>query len=184
MFKHDRTLAALCLITALISSNLSWAKTHKPLTCEFNLAQQSITLEIANQPHTRQKGLMHRTSLPRNHGMLFVFEKPGQASFWMKNTLIPLSIGYFDKNWQLLELYDMQPHDLSAVRSQSNQIKYALEMNQGWFQQHQITAANHPILKKKAKFQLANCEAVLDNTAIPNFLSYVEHPQLLYYCPY
>ena len=154
MHQRIRTLIVIC--AGILLSSSTWANGHKLPTCQFSIAQQNLTLEIANQTVTRQKGLMHRTSLPTNHGMLFVFEKPGQASFWMKNTLIPLSIGYFDKNWQLLELYDMQPLDLSPVRSQSKQIKYALEVNQGWFEQHQISTANHPILKKKSK--ISTCQ--------------------------
>ncbi len=54
-------------------------------------------------------------------------------SFWMKNTLIPLDIGYIDAAGRLTEVVRMYPKDLSAKRSQSDQIQFALEMNQGWY---------------------------------------------------
>jgi len=81
---------------------------------------------------------MDHTHLETNHGMLFVFEFPQKVSFWMKNTEIPLDIGYFDENGRLLEIYKLYPFDETPKSSKSNAIKYALEMNQGWFQSHTI----------------------------------------------
>jgi uncharacterized membrane protein (UPF0127 family) len=57
----------------------------------------------------------------------------------MKNTHIPLSIGFFNEQGVLLEIHDMQPHDESTTRSQSTRVKYALEVNQGWFQRHRVS---------------------------------------------
>jgi len=84
------------------------------------------------------KGLMFRDSLPDDRGMLFVFEQPKAASFWMRNTKIPLSIAYLDSTGKILEIESMKPLDETVVPSVSDQVAYALEVNQGWFGRHGI----------------------------------------------
>jgi len=81
---------------------------------------------------------MFRDSLPEDRGMLFIFEQPKQASFWMRNTKIPLSIAYIDSAGKILEIKSMNPLDETVVLSNSDQIAYALEVNQGWFARHGI----------------------------------------------
>jgi uncharacterized membrane protein (UPF0127 family) len=92
-----------------------------------------IRAEIARSAAERETGLMFRESLADGEGMLFVFEKDEMLSFWMKNTLIPLSIAYISYNGRILEIRDMRPRDLSPVRS-SRSARYALEVPQGWFE--------------------------------------------------
>src|SRR5258708_9319357 len=70
--------------------------------------------------------------------MLFILGPAEQASFWMKNTKIPLSIGFIDRDAILREEHDMQPFDERTTRSATNDICYALEVNLGWFQKHHI----------------------------------------------
>jgi len=65
--------------------------------------------------------------------MLFVYPEPLQMSFWMRDTPLPLDIGFFDRWGVLREVYAMQPFDESAIRSRSTRLQFALEMNQGWF---------------------------------------------------
>lgn len=77
---------------------------------------------------------MFRDPLPADHGMLFVFSKAEQRSFWMRNTKIPLDLGYFDASGQLIEIHALYPYDETPVQSRSHEILMALEMNQGWFQ--------------------------------------------------
>ncbi len=67
-----------------------------------------IDVEIAETPEQHNQGLMNRDKLPENQGMLFVFQSPEIRSFWMKNTFIDLSIGYFDKNKVLFQVLDMK----------------------------------------------------------------------------
>ena len=67
--------------------------------------------------------------------MLFIFEQPRKASFWMRNTKIPLSIAYIDSAGKILEIKSMNPLDETVVPSSSDQVAYALEVNQGWFAQ-------------------------------------------------
>ena len=91
-----------------------------------------ILAEIARTDAQRQQGLMHRTELRDGHGMLFVFERDQILSFWMKNTLIPLSIAYISHDGRILEIYDMEPGNLNPVHS-SRSVRYALEVPQNWF---------------------------------------------------
>jgi len=107
-------------------------------TYEILVGDKTITVEIADNDQTRAQGLMHRESMKENHGMLFVFQEEKKMSFWMKNTLIPLSIAYISKNGEIKEIYDMNPLDESPVRS-NRSVLYALEMNQGWFERNGIT---------------------------------------------
>lgn len=96
-------------------------------------------MEIADTPQASENGLMFRDSLPEDRGMLFLFEQPKRASFWMRNTKIPLSIAYVDSAGTILEIKSMQPLDETVVPSASEQVTYALEVNQGWFARHGIS---------------------------------------------
>jgi len=98
-----------------------------------NAAVVKITVEIARTDEERAKGLMFRESLPDGQGMLFIFDRDQQLSFWMKNTLIPLSIAFIASNGHIVEIKDMKPRDLTSVNS-SIPVRYALEVPQGWFQ--------------------------------------------------
>jgi len=97
-----------------------------------NAPAVEITVEIARTDEERALGLMFRKSLPDGQGMLFVFDRDQQLSFWMKNTLIPLSIAFIASDGHILEIKDMQPNDINAVKS-SRSARYALEAPQGWF---------------------------------------------------
>lgn len=83
---------------------------------------------------------MGRKNLNENEGMLFVFPKKEILHFWMKNTLIPLSIGFFDENQKLIEILDMElpSQSLKTYKSQLPSL-YALEVPQGWFHDRKIT---------------------------------------------
>ena len=93
---------------------------------------KTVEAEIAATNEQRAAGLMFRTGLADGRGMLFVFERDEVQSFWMKNTLIPLSIAFILYDGTILEIKDMSPGDLSSVHS-SRSIRYALEVPLGWF---------------------------------------------------
>jgi uncharacterized protein len=105
---------------------------------ELKISNVPLTAEIADTPQAAENGLMFRDSLPENRGMLFIFEQPKKASFWMRNTKIPLSIAYIDANGKILEIKSMSPMDETVVPSTSDDVAYALEVNQGWFARHAI----------------------------------------------
>jgi uncharacterized membrane protein (UPF0127 family) len=92
----------------------------------------TIKAELARTQEERSQGLMRRTYLADGRGMLFIFDRDQILSFWMKNTLIPLSIAFIAADGRIIEIKDMQPHDLSSVVS-SRSVRYALEVPQGWF---------------------------------------------------
>ena len=98
-----------------------------------------VRVEIADSPAEQQRGLMDRTALGKNRGMIFIFDREQVLSFWMKDTLIPLSIAYLDSNGRIVDIQDMKPldddppHYVSAEPS-----KYALEVNQGFFDKNGV----------------------------------------------
>jgi uncharacterized membrane protein (UPF0127 family) len=96
-----------------------------------------VDVEIADDDAERRRGLMERTDLAENAGMLFVFDREMPLSFWMKDTLIPLSIAYIDSGGRIVDLQDMQPLDETSHPS-AKPAKYALEVNQGFFAERGI----------------------------------------------
>ncbi|MEM6885300.1 MAG: DUF192 domain-containing protein [Verrucomicrobiota bacterium] len=131
---------AICL---LISCEDPGKESNKQLeaalpTATLQIGEHELLVECAVTPEQMARGLMFRKSLPENQGMLFFFPEPKQAGFWMKNTLIPLSIAYIDETGKILEIYRMTPHDTESITSRSFRVKYALEMNQGWFEENEI----------------------------------------------
>ena len=96
-----------------------------------------IKVEIADTPEKTKAGLMFRTKLAENEGMLFVFPYPDIHSFWMKNTYIPLSVAFINSEGTIVSIQDMQPLDESPHVSPAL-ILYALEMNQSWFKRHDV----------------------------------------------
>jgi uncharacterized membrane protein (UPF0127 family) len=91
-----------------------------------------VPVEIAATDAERERGLMGRTALAQDAGMLFVFDQEQQLSFWMKDTLIPLSIAYIDTGGRIVDIQDMQPLDETPHPS-TEPARYALEVNQGFF---------------------------------------------------
>ena len=98
-----------------------------------------IQAEIAATPETRSTGLMYRKSLAPNQGMLFVFEQANIQCFWMRNTFIPLSIAFLLDDGTITNIADMTPQSDQSHCS-AKPVKFALEMEQGWFAKRGITA--------------------------------------------
>ncbi|MEM7790470.1 MAG: DUF192 domain-containing protein [Verrucomicrobiota bacterium] len=96
-------------------------------------------LELALNDAERAKGLMFRESLKADHGMLFIFKDAQKQSFWMRNTPLPLDLGYFDASGRLIEIRKLYPHDETAIESRSSKILMALEMEQGWFEANDVS---------------------------------------------
>ena len=91
-----------------------------------------IQAEVVADPDTRARGLMHRKALAQNAGMLFIFDEHAIHCMWMKNTLIPLSVAFIDDRGAIVNIADMEPHDLQS-HCAARPVRYALEMNRGWF---------------------------------------------------
>jgi uncharacterized membrane protein (UPF0127 family) len=100
-----------------------------------------ISAEMARTQDEHTQGLMNRKSLSDGKGMIFIFEKDQILSFWMKNTQIPLSIAFITRDGRILEMYDMQPFNLTPVQS-SRSVRFALEVPQSWFRRAGITVGD------------------------------------------
>ena len=98
----------------------------------------TISAEVADDAAERRVGLMGRQSLPKNHGMLFVYPDQAVRSFWMKNTPLPLSIAFIDKLGRVVHMAELTPNETTSVTSQVPAM-YALEMTTGWFEAHGVT---------------------------------------------
>jgi uncharacterized protein len=110
----------------------------------------TIKVEIARTAEQMQQGLMGRTSLPRNAGMVFLFGQPTSGSFWMKDTRIPLSIAFFGKRGRILRIMDMTPCLKDPCRSYTPGVAYwgALEVNRGAFKRWRVRAGNYVTIRR------------------------------------
>ncbi len=106
----------------------------------MTIGEKAFHAEVAVSDLERAKGLMFRTALAPDTGMLFVFERPVRQSFWMKNTQVPLDIGFFTRDGILHEVRQLHPFVLDAVESARDDIAFCLEMQQGWFAQNGVKA--------------------------------------------
>lgn len=107
-------------------------------TMRLWLGSEELVAELALTDAQRQAGMMFRTNMAENEGMLFVFPVPHQTAFWMKNTSVPLSVAYIDPFGVIQEIHELEPHNTNSVVAASDQIQYVLETTKGWFQRHNI----------------------------------------------
>jgi uncharacterized membrane protein (UPF0127 family) len=111
---------------------------------KIELGSHKLIVEIADTDPKRQRGLMFREKLEEGRGMLFIFPEERVLNFWMKNTFIPLSIGYFNKEKKLITIKDMKPvkseiqTDLPGYSSEMPAM-FALEVPLGWFEKNKIS---------------------------------------------
>ena len=99
---------------------------------ELSAGLNRIEAEVAANMSDRMQGLMHRQSLPANHGMLFVYPQAQTHCMWMRNTLIPLSVAFLDDSGRINNIADMKPHS-EENHCAAAPARFALEMNKGWF---------------------------------------------------
>ncbi len=112
-----------------------------------------LKVEVADTPEARARGLMLRRNLPDNAGMLFVFEEEQRWGFWMKNTLIPLSIAFVDRYWKIVDVQDMAvapdpqegPFTIYEARAPA---RHALEVRQGLFRKYNVGVGTRILFKR------------------------------------
>jgi uncharacterized membrane protein (UPF0127 family) len=133
---------------ASMGSNKTDAPALRPSATQAQPRLQTVKLWIGtNELNTElaltlpqiETGMMWRTNMAEMDGMLFVFARPHQTSFWMRNTLLPLSCAYINPDGIILELHDMKPKDESSILASTDQVQYVLEVNQGWFKRHNVS---------------------------------------------
>jgi uncharacterized membrane protein (UPF0127 family) len=111
---------------------------------KLKILDHIIAAEVADTPAARMNGLMQRTYLPENSGMLFIFPEVSIHCMWMKDTVIPLSVAFLDEMGKIINLAEMVPETLIPHCSVSA-ARYALEMNSGWFTARKIKVGDRTI---------------------------------------
>ena len=111
-----------------------------------------VQVEVADEEAEQQRGLMERTALAEEAGMLFVFRGERPLSFWMKDTLIPLSIAFVDDHGRIVGVREMDPCDADPCQMYGADRPYvlAIEANEGWFERHGIDEGDRAELEVTA----------------------------------
>ena len=110
-------------------------------TVSLKVGSQNVRAEVANTEATRQVGMMFRQKMGRQDGMLFVFPEIAYHAMWMRNTLIPLSVAYMNERGVIVSIHEMQALT-EAVHQAAGPVRYALEMNAGWFASNKISVGD------------------------------------------
>ncbi|MBC8651347.1 DUF192 domain-containing protein [Pseudomonas sp. MTM4] len=102
---------------------------------DLRVGDARLQAEYARSAAERERGLMERTELAANRGMLFRFDDFRRHCLWMKNTPLPLTAAFMDEQGRIVDVIDLEPLS-TAIRCSREPARYALEVNQGWFSQH------------------------------------------------
>ena len=121
-------VALLCAATAASAQD----GPQKLPAITLNAGMHLIRAEVAQTPEQRSTGLMFRQAMGQNEGMLFAFEDAGQQCFWMKNTLLPLSVAFVADDGSIVNIESMKPQTEDSHCS-TKPVRFVLEMNEGWF---------------------------------------------------
>lgn len=144
-FHPTRLLALIALLWAPLTSALAQAQAdpQRPLpTLRLTAGGiHVIQAEVATSTSERATGLMFRREMATSAGMLFRFEQPAVHCFWMQNTLLPLSIAFVADDGSIVNIADMKPQTTESHCAEKP-VRYALEMNQGWFARRGIKAGS------------------------------------------
>jgi hypothetical protein len=126
---------------------------------QLQARERTVSAEVAFEYNARKYGLMDRKHLAEDSGMLFVYPSAEYLGFWMRNTLIPLSIAFISDDGEILQIEDMKPKDERTVRSK-HKVRFALEMNQGWFTRAQMAVGDRfPEFREKLEPFVARAES-------------------------
>lgn len=143
-------MSALCLFVAgcqqsnppqVETDPASALPTHaqaKLPTIRLWLGPEEMQAELAISEMEVRTGMMFRTNMDDNAGMLFIFGAPVQASFWMKNCPLPLSAAYIDPDGKILELHDFEAQNTNSVIAATDRVQYVLETSRGYFERKGI----------------------------------------------
>lgn len=127
----------LALLLLLLSSAASAQQSGSAKLLTLSINDHNLSVMVASTPAERQMGLMFRTKLEPNQGMLFVYTEAALHAMWMKNTNLPLSVAFVDAQGSIINIEDMQPHTLDSHAAR-RPAKFSIEVNQGWFKQRGI----------------------------------------------
>lgn len=127
-----RSALASLALAAIASVSSAQDGPQKLPMIKLSAGMHVLNVEVAQSPQEHGIGLMFRKAMPTNDGMLFIFDRPGQQCFWMKNTLLPLSAAFISDDGTISNIEDMKPQTLDSHCS-TQEVRYVLEMNVGWF---------------------------------------------------
>ena len=132
---------ALASVVIATVGEHAWAQEgpQKLPSIKLRAGMHLLQVEVAQTPQEHSVGLMFRKSMPINGGMLFIFDRPGQQCFWMKNTLLPLAVAFIADDGKIVNIDAMKPQTLDGHCSIKD-VRYVLEMNDAWFAKHGIKA--------------------------------------------
>ncbi len=141
----------------LLGLILGTACTSNLETTQVKVGGVAVTAEIADSNTERAVGLMNRSSLGENNGMIFVWESESYRSFWMKNTLIPLDIIFIDANGVIVDVTTMQPCTTLFCDSYRSRApaQYVLEVNAGFAEKHGVKVGDKVEIDSKIRAQVA-----------------------------
>ena len=129
------------LATSLTVALPGWAQQSQLPLLELFAGMHRIEAEVAATSESRQIGMMQRTMMAPQRGMLFVFPEVTAHCMWMRNTLLPLSVAFLDEKGRIINVEDMQPKT-DDTHCASKPARYALEMNLGWFKSRGLGAGS------------------------------------------
>lgn len=143
MFKHcfNSKPVAYCIGALILWGCLPSAIMACPYempTAVVSINGKDLVVELAFTPDTRSCGLSNRFSLGKDNGMLFIFSGARERTFWMKDTHIPLSIAFIDDTGKIVTIHHMEAAQTHTTYPSFKSVRYALEVNQGWFILHNI----------------------------------------------
>ena len=132
-------LKIVLLAASLAVALPGWAQQPQLPLLELFAGMHRIEAEVAATPDSRQTGMMQRTLMAPQRGMLFVFPEAAAHCMWMRNTLLALSVAFIDEKGRIINIEDMQPKTENN-HCASKPARYALEMNLGWFKSRGLSA--------------------------------------------
>ena len=136
-----KTSAAALLMTLARGLAIAEDAPQQLPAIRLSTGMHVLQVMVAQTPEQLSTGLMFRKTMGTNDGMLFVFDEPSQQCFWMKNTLLPLSIAFIDDTGIVANIDDMKPQTLDSHCS-TKPVRFVLEMNVGWFDKRGIKAGS------------------------------------------
>ena len=155
---HVLSISMVFFATTTMAQNLPQIVTDRVW---LTIGKVEIDAEVARSKAEQATGLMHRTTLGNQEGMLFVFDKKSKRCFWMKDTSLSLSLAFIDEDGTIVNIQDMEPYS-TKVHCSATSVKFALEVNKGWFQKNGIDAG--------ARFSLP--KSLLSDTSFLNSTEY------------
>ena len=130
-------LSAATSVVLLFSSAALAEGAQRFPVISLNAGMHLIKAEVASTEAQREQGLMFRENLGPNEGMVFLFHAPAGVCMWMKNTPLPLSVAFIDRDGRIINIENMKPQSLDS-HCAKQPVYYALEMQEGWFKQRNI----------------------------------------------